>query len=141
MILELGGDPTRAVAARGFVTSWWVIGPLPNPNRKGFDIEYSPEAGISLVAQIDHKGRRRRWRQHRTMEMDGSVDFEKLFRRTSDVLAYAYAEFESDVERDVVLKIGSDDGVAVWLNGEKVHSNDVLPVSYTHLTLPTPPYV
>ncbi|MCH2375844.1 MAG: hypothetical protein MK538_16790, partial [Planctomycetes bacterium] len=126
MISELGGDVTGAIAARGFMTSWWIIGPFPNPGRKGFGIEYSPEKVVSLNSQIDHKGRPRRWRPHNTIETDGSVDFETLFRRTNDVLAYAYAELKSTASKDVVLKIGSDDGIAVWLNGEQIHANDVL---------------
>jgi len=31
----------------------------------------------------------------------------------------------SDTAREAVLKIGSDDGVALWLNGERVHLHDV----------------
>ena len=60
------------------------------------------------------------------MAENGMVDFEKIFRRTENVLAYAYTELEAAEAMDVLLKIGSDDGVKVFLNGEEIHSKPVI---------------
>ena len=43
--------------------------------------------------------------------------------RQDNVGAYALATVVSDRDRDVVLRIGSDDGLAVYVNGEEVHRN------------------
>ena len=37
--------------------------------------------------------------------------------------AYAKTNLIADAEKDVTLYLGSDDGIAVWLNGESVHQN------------------
>jgi hypothetical protein len=40
-----------------------------------------------------------------------------------NVNAYAKTNLIADAEKDVTLYLGSDDGIAVWLNGESVHQN------------------
>jgi len=40
-----------------------------------------------------------------------------------NVAAYALVWVESLEEQDAVLALGSEDGVVVWLNGERVHKN------------------
>jgi hypothetical protein len=53
------------------------------------------------------------------------VDLERAIARQDNVGAYLYAEVTSDVARDVIFKIGSDDDVFVWLNGKQIHRNPV----------------
>jgi hypothetical protein len=126
-IHQLGGDVTVAQKAEGLITKWWVIGPFPSSGANGaFDTVFSPEEGIHLTEQLDDRGRRRQWREHETLAENGMVDFEKIFRRTENVLAYAYTELEAAEAMDVLLKIGSDDGVKVFLNGEVIHSKPVI---------------
>jgi hypothetical protein len=38
--------------------------------------------------------------------------------------AYAYTEFESPTARETIIRLGSDDGVRAWLNGELIHTNE-----------------
>lgn len=123
-IRDLGGDPTILQKRRGFLASWRVVGPFPNVDGKGFDAVYSPEEEVRLDAQKDARGRTRRWQEVQSTSAEGMVDLAALLRRTSNVCAYAYAEIELKEARDVRLKLGSDDGVVVWLNGKKVHANN-----------------
>ena len=44
-------------------------------------------------------------------------------KTTVNVNAYAKTNLIADAEKDVTLYLGSDDGIAVWLNGESVHQN------------------
>jgi TolA-binding protein len=53
----------------------------------------------------------------------GYVDLVKQFGEQSKTAAYIYTEIPSEVAADVVLKIGSCDGVMVWVNGQSVHKN------------------
>ncbi|MFH0945191.1 MAG: hypothetical protein V2A76_08345, partial [Planctomycetota bacterium] len=55
-------------------------------------------------------------------EFEGSVPLEDVFQNVERATAYAYCEFEVE-EGSGLLKVGSDDGVAVWLNGRQVHRN------------------
>jgi hypothetical protein len=55
---------------------------------------------------------------------DGKVDLREVFQRSNDVCAYAYAEIDCARSTEVRLKIGSDDGAAVWLNGKKLISTN-----------------
>ena len=56
---------------------------------------------------------------------DGHVDFLPLFQPNENVSAYAHAQVTVDKDQDVYLKVGSDDGVAIWVNGQKVHEKIV----------------
>lgn len=121
---EIGGDPTSYQKKQGFVASWFIVGPFPNEGGGGFDAVYSPEEGVDLKAQVDPRGRKRKWEEVHSTNLDGKVDFRQVFQRSNDVCAYAYAEIEVPEARDVKLKMGSDDGVVCWLNGKKVHANN-----------------
>lgn len=54
---------------------------------------------------------------------DGRVDLEKVFHTNGMVCAYAYADIESTGPAEAKLICGSDDQIAVWLNGVKVHDS------------------
>ena len=56
----------------------------------------------------------------------GEVDLRKLdLPRYENTVAYAVSYVYSPRELDVELLVGSDDGVAIWVNGERVHRNVV----------------
>jgi len=114
---ELGVDfdPARA---SGFVTTWWVIGPFPGGN---VDTEYPPEGGVDLAAAVQAGDREARWQQHHTGDFEGIVNLLPLLDPNQNVTAYLYAEVNVDAAQDVLLKMGSDDGMVCWLNGERIH--------------------
>lgn len=53
---------------------------------------------------------------------DGVVDLDKTLGRHEWSVAYAYTEVDAEEARKVILGLGCDDSVRVWLNGELVHS-------------------
>ncbi|MEW6357547.1 MAG: hypothetical protein AB1696_14545 [Planctomycetota bacterium] len=58
---------------------------------------------------------------------DGYMDFtDAQFRlsRKTNIAIYAHAYVYSPVEQGALLIMGSDDGCAAWLNGDRVHFND-----------------
>ena len=55
----------------------------------------------------------------------GLVDLQSLIGG-DDCAAYLRNNIWSDKPQEAVLELGSDDGVKVWLNGELVHSNNVM---------------
>ena len=58
---------------------------------------------------------------------DGEVNNLALFKPENnvDAVAYLYREIESDKPRDLPVSLGSDDTLTVWLNGEKIVSENV----------------
>jgi hypothetical protein len=116
---KLGIDIGADAARDGFITHWYLIGPFPwdeteNPLDKTFvnepDVDLSKSYGVAdrLLKWMEYAGER------------GMIDLANLFGRDEYVSAYAYAEVILPEERDLLLKIGSNDGFKCWFNGEVV---------------------
>ena len=104
---------------------WWLTGPIPDPDGEGLSQAFFPEERIRLKA-VEQIGQRRfRWQKLSSLAQDGKIDLRPRFRRGERVLAYAYTELEVNEARDVVFKMGGDDGIACWLNGKRVHYKPV----------------
>ncbi|MAF11805.1 hypothetical protein CMK11_15265, partial [Candidatus Poribacteria bacterium] len=66
--------------------------------------------------------------QPRTIYSEGGVDLDFEFRPNVDnnnITAYLITYIRSERAKEVDLYVGSDDSIAVWLNGELVHVNPV----------------
>jgi dienelactone hydrolase len=114
----------------GYLRSWLVLGEFPNPDRKALDVdflgEHGGEAQIRPAAGMTHKrtdGSQAVWTQY-TSDRD-IVNFFRAFpgQPTSYVAAYAFTTIDRPAAGKALLSLGSDDGVAVWLNGQRVHYN------------------
>lgn len=101
----------------GFVTSWWLLGPI-----RGQEIgrDLPPEHGVYLGAPVSVDGSELHWKRYLTDDPSGVVPLRQLMDPSEDTTAYAYAEVIVDQPVEATLKAGSDDGVVVWLNGERV---------------------
>jgi CubicO group peptidase (beta-lactamase class C family) len=51
------------------------------------------------------------------------IDLVEIFGEKEFVITYAWAEINVSKDKTVLLGLGSDDGVKVWLNGELIHEN------------------
>jgi hypothetical protein len=112
------------------IPCWWVAAPFANRGNDRTD-------KTPLVKNIDVNGTCKgkdgvelSWtkvvRSGDSLVVDEVVpDFSKMFGELKDVSAYAVTFFDCPSARDALLRIGSDDGVIVWLNGECVHINMV----------------
>jgi len=108
----------------GFITDWFLVGPFPNREKAAYDTAYFPEKEIRLDGEYEVDGRDMRWKQHHTEDPQGIVDLDRLFDPHDNVAAYACATVDSERALPVTIKIGSDDGVVCWLNGERIHGNN-----------------
>jgi HEAT repeat protein len=124
---ELGVDTSAYARRRGFLTSWYVCGPLTGqaigtqpfgpagPAFPGRELEQA-SAGAGLPP----------WERVESTDLDGVLDLDALLDPNTNVCAYAMWDVRvTSGPTDLLLRLGSDDGVAVWLNGELVHVNDV----------------
>lgn len=118
------------------INAWWVVGPFPCPFERAMETVFPPERSIDLHAGVpDGAGAARWWRRVARAVRAGDdpsreyqVDLHEAFGEAlDDAVAYAMAELEVPAMSagPAVLALGSDDGVAVWLNGVEVHRNDV----------------
>jgi hypothetical protein len=112
----------------GFITNWYITGPWPSPNKAGFDVTFPPEGGVDLASTYAIKAGDRpteiRWKPFRGAEADGSIDFDLALGHQEQIAVFAYAEVTVEQAMDVRLKVGSDDGVVVYLNGKRIHANN-----------------
>ena len=54
---------------------------------------------------------------------DDIIDLDTIYKGKDFVYAYALAEIKASAPSSVILAVGSDDGIKVWLNGKLVHDN------------------
>jgi len=111
-------------ASLGLIREWWLIGPFPNPDHRGFKVQYPPEREIRFDRSYRGKdGKRVRWFKH-SGPKDGRIDLVGPFKGVADTdsaLAYGFCYVYSPVSQKVQMHIGSDDANILWLNGKKVH--------------------
>lgn len=104
--------------------NWQVLGPFPYKGEHGLGVAHHVEKSIIVGAMyLNSAGKRIRW-QDFTAPANGIVDLKKIFGAHEKANAYALAEFTALASGEMLFLIGSDDGVAMWLNDKEVHRND-----------------
>ena len=103
---------------------WLVLGPFDNTAGIGYDTAYIPEDAVQIDrnAQYDGTHGKISWQKHTDDAFNGFIDFG---RNDDWLVSYAWTTITSPDEREVQLRIGSDDQAKVWLNGEQVYSFDM----------------
>ena len=121
----------------GFLSSWSLAGPFDNERGGGFSTAYGPEeddrtaraAGKLLQPDPERsypgKVRPVAWRKLPAEPFAGIVDLDALLRPNDEALAYLLTHVESDRAQAAALRIGSDEGFRLWVNGDLVGSRDV----------------
>jgi endonuclease/exonuclease/phosphatase family metal-dependent hydrolase len=128
-----------------FIQSWLLCGPFPNPAHEGAEVvdghppvydhtppcvgldtdyllEHGGESEIVPVADMTHTkkdGSKVEWFEHTSPV--SKIIFRKAITKTPKVVAYAYGEIAAPKAGRYLLALGSDEGVAVWVNGKRVH--------------------
>lgn len=116
--------------------SFKALGPFSNarPELRGHDFGPEKSAGtFDGAAQFDGQGNKKvGWTMAATKpgatgipEVDLRQIAADLKAPADNVIFYFAATLDSAASQPAVLSIGSDDGIQVWLNGEKVHDAKV----------------
>ncbi|MGA2093741.1 MAG: hypothetical protein ABSH16_10100 [Sedimentisphaerales bacterium] len=117
--------------APGFIVNWLVIGPFPNPgdrpDNKGFNTDYlggeaayTPANGMEVK---DPNGTILKWQPYQSNDALVNffeIPFLKLEQGQEDILCYCACWLEADADKDVEIRVGSDDGYKLWLNHKEV---------------------
>lgn len=116
------------------INGWWIAGPFENPWSNGLDVAFTPEARFDPADKfVGMEGIAGGWQRvlrpmtpGASMHGEWFVDLNVVFgKRLEYAVAYAMCWIECERACDAVLAVGSDDGVAVDVNGVRVHSNHV----------------
>ena len=103
-----------------FVRDWQLLGPFPTARDEGHDAVFPPEREpVQLGKAYDGPRGLVKWRPYESSE--DKIDLSDFFQTMDPGVAYAVSWVHAEKDQDVTLSIGSDDGVIVWVNREKVH--------------------
>ncbi len=103
---------------------WQIIGPFPN--RNGFNYVFPPEKQHNRKTRSLTSKTNIVRRLHSDPIQDGYIDLTQLVPDPLMQVAYATIGIKSDVRQSVQIRLGTDEGVKLWLNGNKVWQyNDI----------------
>jgi pimeloyl-ACP methyl ester carboxylesterase len=127
------GTAEEAASPENGARPWLVAGPFKSEALSGLedplDRDYLSALGLAPSGEASAaplrigSGASKLWREARS-EADG-IDFIAELGPSEYSVAYAYREVASPAAAEAILKIGSDDGVKVWINGNLVLANHV----------------
>lgn len=110
----------KLIPTLSFVRDWRLIGPFPTPTGQAHDAVFPPEREpVQLDKAYDGYEGKVKWQAYHSP--DDKINLSAFFNYVYAGDAYAVSWIHSDRARDVTLGIGSDDGVVVWVNRQKVH--------------------
>ncbi|MDE0317726.1 MAG: SpoIIE family protein phosphatase [Candidatus Poribacteria bacterium] len=118
--------PTHPVDGT-FIKEWLVLGPFfPEDLETDFLVSANGEANANPKpgdTVTTAEGKTLTWKVYRT---GGSlIDLHHAVGNHQEAVCYTFCLLQSDHGGDGELLVGSDDGVAVFLNGQKVHTQPV----------------
>ena len=125
-MLDAVREPLRQcdgpVAASG-IDHHPLVGPFDAPDMSYLQVAYPPEKEIALSQTYQGKGNARlRWYKIRA-EPSGFMRLENRITPSERGIVYGMVYVISPDNRDVLMLVGSDDGVRIWLNEELIHTN------------------
>jgi hypothetical protein len=119
---------------QGFVVNWLICGPFPNPGSRpdnaGFNTDYlknhGGEAAFTPSNGTEIKkddGSAVKFLPYSTTGTDiifGDVAHLKIEANQEQILVYCACWLDSDADKDVEVRVGSDDGYKLWINHELI---------------------
>lgn len=107
---------------------WLLCGPFPIENETGplpdfletmgGEAHAKPIPGFSFNAK---NGNEYSWIKYAS-PINDQINFKTIYEDNTEVLAYAYCTIESEESKEVTATFGSNDGIEIFCNGEKVFS-------------------
>ena len=156
LLRNMGAEGIDELRGIGFSVpdDWAIMSPFDNTDNGGFDAQYPPEVEVDLNTFYAGKDRIVRWGKiDDDHERNGYINlghsyFDSIERTgiglpwnrfNTRSVAYLLTYIQCPADMEVQFKVGSTDGVKVWLDDELVHSvnlvrdalldQDIIPVS------------
>lgn len=109
----------------GFLMEWKLIGPFDNRGGKGFAAVYPPETEpFDPKKTYDGRDGKVEWKDHSSTDAKGVVDLNRAIAKMSGATAYAHADFHSDRDQSVDVRLGCINACKVWVNGRLVFQRE-----------------
>ncbi len=116
----------KASGLPSFEGNWYYIGPFDNADNLGIDTAYGPEKDGDLKkTHIGKQGEKVAWKEFKNFPLGQIVDLKK-FKENDNSVVYLNHDFESPTAIEMPISVGSDDGIAVFLNGERVMASNMV---------------
>ena len=122
---KIGIDSYQVLNASPFVKRYMVLGPFPNTDVNTIDELLHSGSRLDLkktYTGIDNTAVH--WQEVAT-RADGYLDLRRDFSPTPLTVGYMLVYVHASKTTDVVMLIGSDDEIAVWLNGAEIHRKSI----------------
>jgi glucose/arabinose dehydrogenase len=100
----------------GYIRSWWLIGGFP---QRGLYDDLLPGGEARFVLPADGAG------AQLIQSASRKIDLASHIQPAENNVAYAFIWIDSPSDREALLGMNSDDGIAVWLNNQEVWRNRV----------------
>ncbi|MHC4817522.1 MAG: DUF3857 domain-containing protein, partial [Planctomycetota bacterium] len=120
-----GFGAVELLAPLGLVHDWWICGPFDNERGRGFKSDELEPAKFTLDQEYQGKVRKVTWRRVPVRESFGYVNLDALLRPNDQCSAYAAAFLKSETDQGAALRVGSDEAIKIWWNGELVLARDL----------------
>ena len=121
---EYGYPQTHPIDGE-YITEWLLLGPFFQDDLDtdfladvGGEANVYPKEGDVVTTAV---GDTLTWKRYQTNR--SFVDLVNVVGNYQHATAYAFCTLKSDVEGKNQILLGSDDGVAVWINGKRAHYN------------------
>ncbi len=114
-----------------FIKNWLILGPIgigssqDSVMKKAFNEDFFISVAVDKRKSIEpftFAGKQYTWRNY-TCGND-IIKLNEFLGDTNNVLCYALSEINATEDKKVLIGLGSDDGVKVWINGKEVHKNN-----------------
>ncbi len=116
------GVPYSLAAKKGYIVSWWMIGPFGCRDMRDAKRPRPPERDLDLTKVHREGSLELRWQLRHTLHPQGLIDCNALFTPNDRVLIYAYTELTAPQPMAVKLWLRRDDGLTLWLNGKVLYN-------------------
>jgi len=108
----------------GFVTSWNIAGPFPWNRAEAFKVIHVGEPAVNVAAPYKLGGKDVPWKKFEVKDDSGIIDMAGATGGQASVTGYAYTTVTVAADTDAMARMGSDDGIKLWVNGAAVHENN-----------------
>jgi len=109
----------------GLVRTWHVVGPFEWKNDAAWTTAFVGEPNVDISKPVVVGGKTFSWKPATGAGPIGLVDLTGALGAADRSFGYAYAIVDVAEEADGQIRIGSDDGNQIWLNGKQVFENRV----------------
>ncbi|MFL5318823.1 MAG: DUF3857 domain-containing protein [Myxococcaceae bacterium] len=118
------GKSAEMMEPLGYLSKFYVVGGFDNEGKGGCDTDFGPEGGLDLKASYPTRGRDVTWQKLNWKSSDGFVDLGSALRPNNEAIGYALTFLDAPDDTKVALGLGTSGAYRLWVNGQKVASDD-----------------